>query len=186
MGASGKRDRGDGAYTHMLDGQPRLFCMHFWTNDIQKLARGLQAALNKIKVAKSGSATHVKRSSSPRATWAKLRQRCSVHSTVKRKGMGSEATETSQKSQGVFVTYSPQEHGYRDSHERVTRTEIGRRLAALKRYAFAGEYDCSVCYSGPGVFHPERYTARPRGNRSRDQERARPVGRRRAAWLCGD
>jgi hypothetical protein len=68
--------------------------------------------------------------------------------------MDSEATETSQKSQGAVVTYSPQEHGYRDSHERVTRTEIGRRLAALKRYAFAGEYDCSVCYSGPVYFIP--------------------------------
>jgi len=68
--------------------------------------------------------------------------------------MGPETTEESQKLQGAVVTYSPQEHGYRDSHERVTRTEIGRRLAALKGYAFAGEYDCSVCYSGPVYFIP--------------------------------
>jgi hypothetical protein len=39
-------------YTHMLDGQPRLFFMHFWTTDIQKLARWLEAALDKSKVAK--------------------------------------------------------------------------------------------------------------------------------------
>src|SRR4051794_6991494 len=89
-----------------------------------------------------------------RATWARLRQCCIVHSTMTRKGMDSEATETSQKSQGAVVTYSPQEHGYRDSHERVTRTEIARRLAALKGYAFAGEYDRSVCYSGPVYFIP--------------------------------
>jgi len=70
------------------------------------------------------------------------------------KGMGSEASEKSQKSQGAVVTYSPQEHGYRDSHERVTRTKIGKRLAALKGYAFAGEYDASVCYAGPVYFIP--------------------------------
>jgi hypothetical protein len=56
--------------------------------------------------------------------------------------------------QGIVVTYSPREHGYRDRHERVTRTEIGRRLAALKGYAFTGEYDRSACYSGPVYFIP--------------------------------
>jgi Protein of unknown function (DUF3182) len=68
--------------------------------------------------------------------------------------MDFEVAEQSQKSQGAVVTYSPQEHGYRDSHERVTRTEIGRRLAALKGYAFAGEYERSVCYSGAVYFVP--------------------------------
>ena len=141
-------------YTHMPDGQPRLFCMHFWTNYIQKLARGLEAALDRARLRTAGQQLTSRAAESLRATWAKLRQCCIVHSTAKRKCMEPEATETSQKSQGAFVTYSPQEHGYRDSHERVTRTEIGRKLAALKRYAFAGEYDCSVCYSGPVYFIP--------------------------------
>ena len=52
-------------HTHMLDGQPRLFCMHFCATDIQKLARALEAALYKIKVANSGSATRVTSSCEP-------------------------------------------------------------------------------------------------------------------------
>src|SRR3954451_6562277 len=71
-----------------------------------------------------------------------------------RQGMGSEAAEKTQRSQGVVVTYSPHEHGYRDRHERVTRTEIGKKLAALKGYDFAGEYDHSACYAGLVYFVP--------------------------------
>src|SRR3954449_736118 len=71
-----------------------------------------------------------------------------------RQGMGSEAAEKTWRSQGVVVTYSPQEHGYRDRHERVTRTEIGKRLAALKGYNFAGEYDRSVFYADLVYFIP--------------------------------
>src|SRR3954469_22764411 len=42
-------------HSHMLDDQPRLFFMHFWANDdAEKLAKGLGAALGKVKVAKSG------------------------------------------------------------------------------------------------------------------------------------
>jgi hypothetical protein len=38
-----------------VDDQPRLFFMHFWANhDTEKLAKGLGAALDKVKVAKSG------------------------------------------------------------------------------------------------------------------------------------
>ena len=38
----------------MLDDEPRLFFMHFWGNDDpQKLARGLRAALDKVKVARN-------------------------------------------------------------------------------------------------------------------------------------
>lgn len=41
-------------HNHMLDDQPRLFFMHFWANDdAGKLAKGLRAALDKVKVAKS-------------------------------------------------------------------------------------------------------------------------------------
>ena len=41
-------------HSHMLDEQPRLFFVHFWADDDAiKLAKGLQAALGKIAVARS-------------------------------------------------------------------------------------------------------------------------------------
>jgi biotin operon repressor len=41
-------------HNHMLEDQPRLFFMHFWANDdATKLAKGLKAALDQMKVAKS-------------------------------------------------------------------------------------------------------------------------------------
>jgi hypothetical protein len=41
-------------HNHMLNDEPRLFFMHFWaTDDAQKLAKGLRAALDPVKVAKS-------------------------------------------------------------------------------------------------------------------------------------
>jgi hypothetical protein len=41
-------------HNHMLKDEPRLFFMHFWANDdAAKLAKGLRAALDKVKVAKS-------------------------------------------------------------------------------------------------------------------------------------
>jgi biotin operon repressor len=41
-------------HSHMLDEQPRLFFVHFWANDdAVKLAKGLQAALSKIAVARN-------------------------------------------------------------------------------------------------------------------------------------
>jgi hypothetical protein len=41
-------------HSHMLNEQPRLFFVHFWANDdAQKLAKGLNAALEKIAVARS-------------------------------------------------------------------------------------------------------------------------------------
>jgi hypothetical protein len=40
-------------HSHMLDEQPRLFFVNFWANDDAiKLATGLQAALQKVAVAK--------------------------------------------------------------------------------------------------------------------------------------
>ncbi len=40
-------------HNHMLDDEPRLFFMHFWANDdALKLARGLRAALDHVKVGK--------------------------------------------------------------------------------------------------------------------------------------
>ena len=41
-------------HNHMLKDEPRLFFMHFWANDdTGKLTRGLAAALERVKVAKS-------------------------------------------------------------------------------------------------------------------------------------
>lgn len=41
-------------HSHMLNEQPRLFFVHFWANDdALKLAKGLQAALGKLAVARS-------------------------------------------------------------------------------------------------------------------------------------
>ena len=41
-------------HSHMLNEQPRLFFVHFWANDdAAKLAKGLQAALEKIAVTRS-------------------------------------------------------------------------------------------------------------------------------------
>jgi biotin operon repressor len=38
-------------HNHMLDDEPRMFFMHFWANeDATKLAHGLRAALDKVKV----------------------------------------------------------------------------------------------------------------------------------------
>jgi Domain of Unknown Function (DUF1259) len=41
-------------HNHMLNDEPRMFFMHFWANDdAGKLAKGLRAALDRVKVAKS-------------------------------------------------------------------------------------------------------------------------------------
>jgi hypothetical protein len=41
-------------HNHMLDDQPRTFYAHFWAvDDAVKLATGLRAALDKLKLAKS-------------------------------------------------------------------------------------------------------------------------------------
>jgi hypothetical protein len=40
-------------HSHLLDEQPRLFFVHFWANDNAiKLATGLEAALQKVAVAR--------------------------------------------------------------------------------------------------------------------------------------
>jgi hypothetical protein len=54
--------------------------------------------------------------------------------------------------QGVVVVYS--EGVPNGSHEDITRTEIARKLAALKGYDFVGEYDPSARHSGSVYFVP--------------------------------
>jgi hypothetical protein len=85
---------------------------------------------------------------------AGLEQDCIVHDAATDESMGSEAAEDTRRPQGTVVTYASQEAGYRDSHERATRIEIARRLAALKGFSFRGEYDASARYPGPMYFVP--------------------------------
>jgi hypothetical protein len=56
--------------------------------------------------------------------------------------------------QDVVVEYSPRQGSFTDTHERVTRTEIARRLAALLGFAYAGAYDPSAPYPGRVYFVP--------------------------------
>jgi hypothetical protein len=56
---------------------------------------------------------------------------------------------------GTVVVYSPSERGYVHSHERSTHFEIARRLAILKGFEFAGEYEePSSRYAGQLYFVP--------------------------------
>jgi len=53
-------------HNHMLDDEPRLFFMHFWGNDDpQKLAKGLRAALDRVKITKASAATGTTSSPAP-------------------------------------------------------------------------------------------------------------------------
>jgi hypothetical protein len=56
--------------------------------------------------------------------------------------------------QGYVVLYSPEACSFSHAHERVTRTAIARRLAALKQFEFAGDYDPSRPYAAPVYFVP--------------------------------
>ena len=53
-----------------------------------------------------------------------------------------------------MVVYLPQGGGYRHRHERETRAGIAQRLAALKGYAFSGEYDPGKSCARPLYFAP--------------------------------
>jgi hypothetical protein len=54
----------------------------------------------------------------------------------------------------VVVEYSPQTGGFSDTHERITRAMVAKRLAALIGFAYGGEYDCSAHYPGKVYFVP--------------------------------
>jgi hypothetical protein len=55
---------------------------------------------------------------------------------------------------GTVVVYLAQGSGYRHRHERETRAGIAQRLAALKGFAFGGDYEPGVSYNGPLYFAP--------------------------------
>jgi hypothetical protein len=55
---------------------------------------------------------------------------------------------------GVVVVHAPAAQGFTHTHERVTRSRLARRLAALKGFGFAGEHDPARPCSGPVYFVP--------------------------------
>jgi hypothetical protein len=55
----------------------------------------------------------------------------------------------------VAVGYSSTPFSDPSGHEHVSRAEISRKLAALKGFEFAGEYDASVKYPGAVYFIPD-------------------------------
>lgn len=64
------------------------------------------------------------------------------------------STAGKRRARGAVVVQAPDERSFGHRHEQVTRTGIARRLAALKRFDFAGEYDPSGHYPGPVYFVP--------------------------------
>jgi hypothetical protein len=56
--------------------------------------------------------------------------------------------------QGVVVKYSSHGGGFADTHERITRAAVAKRLAALTGFEYAGEYDPSAGYPGRVYFVP--------------------------------
>lgn len=77
-------------------------------------------------------------------SWAMHMTSTSTHSDVAEAGLGAK----SGKDHGVVVTYSPTDPVHGQSHDSVTRAAIGKMLAALKGYRFAGEYDAAILYLG--------------------------------------
>ena len=55
---------------------------------------------------------------------------------------------------GVVAVFSDPGRGFAHGHERATREGIARRLAALKGFDFAGEYDAGTRYPGPVYLVP--------------------------------
>jgi hypothetical protein len=55
---------------------------------------------------------------------------------------------------GIVVLYSSAQDDFACRHEIATRTGIARRLAALKGYDFAGDYDPAHPHPGPVYFVP--------------------------------
>jgi hypothetical protein len=54
----------------------------------------------------------------------------------------------------VVVEYSPHGGGFTDTHERITRAAVAKRLAALTGFDYAGDYDPSARYPGRIYFVP--------------------------------
>ena len=88
---------------------------------------------------------------------------------------------------GAVVTYALGAAGDRDSHEARTRTGIATKLAELKGFEFAGEYDRGTRYGGSVVFRAKRRAGGHRsGGGARHPRRGRSVRRRGPSCLRGD
>ena len=61
--------------------------------------------------------------------------------------------EPPSRREGVVVEYSLHA-GFASQHEQLTRTAIARKLAELKGYSYAGEFDPAAHYPGPVYFAP--------------------------------
>lgn len=68
--------------------------------------------------------------------------------------MDSDRTRKRAKARGVVVVYLCKQNGDPRSHQRVTQSEIARKLATIKNDDFAGEFDPSCRYDGPLYFVP--------------------------------
>ena len=58
------------------------------------------------------------------------------------------------KTRGMVVVYACRAYGDPCSHDGVTQSELARKLAAIKGYDFAGEFDASYDYADPLYFVP--------------------------------
>src|SRR3712207_1824823 len=77
------------------------------------------------------------------------------YTTLFRSAGASDAmTAPSQSPRGVVAVYSDPGRGFAHGHEKATREGIARRLAALKGFDFAGEFDPDTCYPGPVYLVP--------------------------------
>src|SRR3712207_4134518 len=73
--------------------------------------------------------------------WCAKRPDRSADALGHRKTGASPAREGCRMPRGTVATYTVPGHGFAHSHERASRDGIARRLAALKGFDFAGEYD---------------------------------------------
>jgi hypothetical protein len=73
---------------------------------------------------------------------------------VKPQRADSPAARNRAKARGMVVVYSCNAHGNQRSHESLTQSEMARKLAAIKDYDFAGEFDASCRYDRPLYFVP--------------------------------
>jgi hypothetical protein len=71
-----------------------------------------------------------------------------------RRQADSPAAGTPPKARGMVVCYSCKASVNPRSHERVTHSELARKLASIKNCDFAGEFDATYRYAGPLYFVP--------------------------------
>lgn len=64
------------------------------------------------------------------------------------------ASRNRTKARGMVVVYSCKAYGNPRCHESMTQSEVARKLAAIKGYDFAGEFDASCRHDGQLYFVP--------------------------------